>query len=221
MTPDVWDQRNVTLMEKSFREQQLPALRQTMLALIKFGPECAAPKPTYIQIMGAHPQNVIWDLQMAILGLETSAESDYQKNRIGALDTKGLSRPAFENYLASIHRKFYSDLAIAIETSCVELVKSRGASSPSGTNFMDYVEAALKSVSMTDDQKKRWRKYFDAVRVLRNKSAHYNTSLNDREQELLRSAGQGQHIGADGKVRTTVSNYAPFIEKSLEFLGSE
>lgn len=121
-----------------------------------------------------------------------------------------------------VHRTFYGTLAIAVEAMCKGFCESRGqgiaASRPSRMpEFMDYVTSALRACAMPEDRAGHWRAYFEAIRTLRNKSAHYNTLLTDYEQQIVRRAHLDHHIGATGHMQANPAYYAPIAHATLDF----
>lgn len=122
-----------------------------------------------------------------------------------------------------VHRSFYSTLAMCTEGMCKGFCDARGrkvsASRPPHLPvFMDYVNSALKASTLSQERSTHWRAYFEAIRTLRNKCAHYNTLLTGQEKNVIRRVGLDQHIGANGHMQTNPTNYAPLAHTALDFI---
>lgn len=127
------------------------------------------------------------------------------------------------HYVTLTHRAFYSTLGMTVEAMCKGYCEARGASvkaSRAGQPpaFADYLNSALAQSKLTDERKAYWRAYFDGVRILRNKSAHYDTSVTLQEREALHRAGLDHHVGGTGHMWTEPANYLQMVEQSYAFI---
>jgi hypothetical protein len=114
-------------------------------------------------------------------------------------------------------------LLTAVEAACDSFARSKGNAPTSARGkthleFSDYLEAALASSSMPEARKTHWRKYFDALRILRNKCSHFSAALEPHEKTALMDAGLGAHVSPHDDVQTQPANYVPMAENVLEFV---
>lgn len=91
---------------------------------------------------------------------------------------------------------------------------------PAKPVFEDYLESALRHSAMEKDAKKIWRNYFKALSIIRNKSSHADSTLNEREREALRTGGLDLMISASGELASNPGLYAQFAQFTLNFFDS-
>lgn len=68
------------------------------------------------------------------------------------------------------------------------------------TGFQDQLNVVLESSALDETEKRGWRKFFDALGIVRNKSSHPNPALSDNELERLREGGFAVAVSADGRL---------------------
>ena len=134
----------------------------------------------------------------------------------------GLNDGQFQQLVQILHRSYYATLLAALEGVCDGFVRTKGqvpvsASGKAHLEFSDYLEAALNLTVMCDDRKKFWRKYFNGMRILRNKCSHFSALLAPHERTALLDAGLGNHVSSSDEVQTQPANYASIAKKILEF----
>jgi len=83
---------------------------------------------------------------------------------------------------------------------------------------MEYIDGLLKTSQMSRAGKKKWRVYFDALRILRNKTSHSDSSIKPHELQVLQDARLDIHIGVGNRMQASVINFKPILERVLEFL---
>jgi hypothetical protein len=133
----------------------------------------------------------------------------------------GLSDGQFQQLVQILHRAYYASLITAVKGACDGFVRGKGQLGiPAGgrTQFNDYLEAALTQSRMAEDRKRYWRKYFNDMRILRNKCSHFSAVLEQHEKTALINAGLGNHIGPSDDVQTQPANYVSLAERALEFI---
>lgn len=84
-------------------------------------------------------------------------------------------------------------------------------------NFYDYLQTALDISPIEKEQKKMWRKFFDALTIVRNKSAHSDPSLTDNEAQRLKDGGYGVLASADNQLQINPRNYYQVAFHTLDF----
>jgi hypothetical protein len=116
-----------------------------------------------------------------------------------------------------VHRAYYTSLLSAIEGACDAFAQG---SMPGRRykKFSAYLNAALDNSNMPEDRKEHWRKYFDGIRILRNKCSHFSAALEPDEKTKLIGAGLEAHISPNDEMQTQPSNYVPIAESALQFL---
>jgi hypothetical protein len=84
-------------------------------------------------------------------------------------------------------------------------------------NFYDYLNAALGISSIENEQKKMWRKFFDSLTIIRNKSAHSDPTLTENEVQRLKDGGYGILVSADNQVQINPRNYYQIALHTFDF----
>jgi len=107
----------------------------------------------------------------------------------------------------------------AIENKAIlkKQFKSLRASCLKHPAFKDYLETALSIKEHNSDFKKTWRKFFDALSIIRNKVSHSNPTLNYKEKEKIRDGGFGVFISAEGTLQFNSRMYEQVAVFTLEF----
>jgi hypothetical protein len=122
-----------------------------------------------------------------------------------------------------IHRAYYASLLTAIEGACDAFARSKGVAPTSkpgkkGIEFAEYLEAALNLSAMRPTRKTYWRKYFDGLRILRNKCSHFQNVFEAKEKIALKAAGLSKYIGPHDNMQTQPADYVTVAKKALNFL---
>ena len=86
--------------------------------------------------------------------------------------------------------------------------------------FDDYLESALSAGQLPKEAKQRWRNYFKAISIVRNKVSHSNTTLSEGECERLRQGGLNAMISATGVLVMIPHMYEQIIRVTLEFFDA-
>ena len=191
----------------------IPEADAAIRDLQRFGRVTAAPAPDYHGYLG-----VITNAAMSLLAL------CIHQTGTAVVFPGPLSGDQWEALVVMVHRAFYAGLLTAIEGMCDGFCKSRGstvtASRPARSpEFMDYINSALGASRLNDARRTYWRRYFDAVRILRNKASHFSNALTPHERQTLQDAGLGHHITANDTVQTRPANYAPLAQRVLDFVA--
>lgn len=84
-------------------------------------------------------------------------------------------------------------------------------------NFDDYLQTALEISSIKKDRKKMWRKFYDALTILRNKSAHSDPNLTDNEVQRLKDGGYGALVSTNNQLQINPRNYFQIAFHTLDF----
>lgn len=134
-----------------------------------------------------------------------------------------LNDPQLEALVVMIHRAYYASLLTAVEGACDGFAKSKGLiptpkSGKKAIEFAEYLEAALSQSTMKSTRKTYWRKYFDALRVLRNKCSHFRNVFEANEKATLKAAGLSKYIGPTDDMQTQPADYVTVAKKALTFL---
>ncbi len=90
--------------------------------------------------------------------------------------------------------------------------------SPKHPNFRDYLEAALSLKEYNTQFKKTWRKFFDALSIIRNKASHSDTFINENERKRLIEANFGTVISTEGILQFNTRIYEEVTLYTLQFL---
>jgi hypothetical protein len=184
---------------------------ETIKSLIPIGGATGSSAPPYYGFLGSVTNAFIPLLTIAI----------QQSGAAQVTYPAGLSDGQFQQLVQILHRAYYASLLTAVEGACDGFVISKGQppiATGGRTQFTDYLETALRQSGMADDRKKYWRKYFDGMRILRNKSSHFSSALEPHEKVALNDAGLGNHVSSSGDVQTQPANYVSVAEKALEFI---
>jgi len=84
----------------------------------------------------------------------------------------------------------------------------------------DYLNAALSATNLDDLQNKRWRAYFRALTIVRNKSSHSDTSLSEGEKTELRNGELGECVSDDGVLVINPTMYLSNLTRVLELIDA-
>jgi len=134
-----------------------------------------------------------------------------------------LNDPQFEALVITIHRAYYASLLTAVEAACDGFARSQGLiptpkPGRKGIEFAEYLEAALSQSSMKPTRKTYWRKYFDGLRILRNKCSHFRNVFETNEKVILRDADLSKYVGPNDDMQTQPADYVLVAKKALSFL---
>jgi hypothetical protein len=83
--------------------------------------------------------------------------------------------------------------------------------------FNDYLNAALKSSSLPKSDKATWRKFFNALTIVRNKSSHSDPSLTNTEIKKLQEGGFATLVSDAGSLQINPRNYFQISSFILDF----
>lgn len=84
-------------------------------------------------------------------------------------------------------------------------------------NFKDKLNAVLKLTSLSNNEKKKWRKFFIGMTIVRNKVSHSNPTLTQQQQEDLKQGGLQVLVSENGNLKANPRMYKQFAEFSLNF----
>lgn len=98
--------------------------------------------------------------------------------------------------------------------------KTLRTAGPKHPAFKDYLETALSIKEHNAEFKKTWRKFFDALSIIRNKVSHSNTSINDNEKNSLIDANFGAFISAEGTLQANPRMYEQVALNTLQFFDA-
>jgi hypothetical protein len=186
-------------------------LHQAILDLQKIGVATGLSAPAHHGYLGSHT-----NATMSLLAM-CAARSGVAKVEF----PEPLNPQQWVALIILVHRAYLAGLITAVEAICSGYCHEGQTVSPSragrAPEFLDYVNAALKASRLSDDRRVVWRKCFDGMRILRNKCSHFDTVLETHERTALQDAGLSHHIGADGRVQTQWSDYAPLAQRVLDF----
>lgn len=211
------------MVSKAISDRHPAAIEAAVRQLQAFGALTAPPAPAYYGYLGTVTSAVLPLLIMA----KALAEGGTTRVRSRSVAQKStlfeMTDEQWQALMVTIHRAYYTNLAVAIEGLCLGYCVRKGASVTSGgadsfPAFGDYLNAALGASNLPEERKKHWRAYFDAVHILRNKSARIDTRLSFHEKEVLTSAGLAYHIDSGGGMHSNVANYAPLAQAVLDFV---
>jgi hypothetical protein len=185
----------------------------TIHKLVPIGGATGAGAPAYYGFLGTVTNAIIPLLTAAIH--QTGVGKLYYPPSLNDLQLDAL--------VSMVHRAYYTSLLTAIEGACDAFARTKGSApvphkGKKHLEFADYLKAALDNSNMPANRKTHWRKYFDAVRILRNKCSHFSAALEPHEKTALIDAGLAAHISPSDEVQTQPANYVPIAESTLEFL---
>ena len=211
------------MISRNITDAHFPVLREAVHQLDEFSERALEPGPYHHSFLRTISNSVLPLLGMTMVlsaGGNFRAECKVTK---ASFDFEIPDDEIWGHVMDLVHRSFYSTLAIAVEAMCKGFCEARGggvsASRPLHMpEFMDYINSALKASALPDGRKNHWRNYFEAIRTLRNKCAHYNTLFTEHEIDVVRRAGLDQHIGATGHMQSNPANYAPLANAALDFI---
>lgn len=193
------------MVSHSITNTHVPEINDTIQKLHKFGVITAPPAPPYQGYLGSTTNAIM---------LLLSVCSNFAGGQ--AQLTQPLTDDQWMALMVIVHRTFYNTLPTAIEGMCSGFCGQVGGSAP--LHFMDYVNEALKKSALSDERKKYWRKYFEGIRILRNKASHFNASFTADEKLRLSDAGLSNYIDPKGELSTNCKNYISLAEKALSFI---
>ncbi|CAI8804767.1 HEPN_RiboL-PSP domain-containing protein [Pseudomonas sp. IT-P74] len=102
----------------------------------------------------------------------------------------------------------------AASKAVAELKKQNKHNRP---DFSDYLECALDATNLDKETIVKWRKFFRALSIARNKASHSNTALTEAEKADLRDGGFALLISDTGIFVTNPRNYAQASILVLDF----
>ncbi len=76
--------------------------------------------------------------------------------------------------------------------------------------FRDYLDAVLRESNLERAVAAHWRKYFEALSIVRNKVSHFDVTLSDYEVSALREGGFSAAV-TDGELRVNPRMYKRVI----------
>jgi hypothetical protein len=120
-----------------------------------------------------------------------------------------------EKLLASVHEIQELLQGAGIQTKELEKIAKHFQAYKPG--FNDYLNALLEESSLNKDAKKKWRGFFRALSIVRNKVSHSDVSLTDQERSDLHSGGCGVMVAGDGSLAINTRMYAQVASIVLVF----
>lgn len=194
---------------RAYAQEAYDALQK----LVPIGGATGAGMPAHYGFLGTVTNAVIPLLTIAI----------HQTGAAQVHYPPSLNDGQLEALVVMVHRAYYASLLSAVEGACDSFARSKGNAPKSARGkrhleFSDYLEVALTSSSMSEARKTHWRKYFNALRILRNKCSHFSAALEPHEKTALMDAGLGAHVSPRDDVQTQPANYVPMAENILGFV---
>jgi hypothetical protein len=86
--------------------------------------------------------------------------------------------------------------------------------------FNDYLETALRVRQMPMAFKRTWRRYFDALSIVRNKASHSDWRLTIGEQRRLREQGFAVMVSPAGELQLNPRIYEQVAAHVLDFFDA-
>jgi hypothetical protein len=83
--------------------------------------------------------------------------------------------------------------------------------------FTDKLNAILRFIDSSDTEKNSWRKFFDGLRILRNKSSHSDPSLSEAEVQSLQDGGFAVMVSNANTLQLNTRQYAQVVKGVLDF----
>lgn len=123
---------------------------------------------------------------------------------------------------AQTDRKFASIEAEVVHLPTVQsaLKKLRAKVRTGKPGFEDYLESALTVGRLPKVAKQKWRGYFKAISIVRNKVSHSDATLSEGECERLRKGGLSPMISTPGVLVMNAHMYDQIIRITLEFFDA-
>ena len=87
-------------------------------------------------------------------------------------------------------------------------------------SLMDYVNVLLERSSLTKENQKTWRKFFEALTIIRNKVNHGNFKIEALERKKLIEGGFAQSVKVSGDLKVGPRYYPQISGYILDFLDS-
>jgi hypothetical protein len=209
------------MISKEITQAHFAVIQEAVHQLYKFSERAAEPAPHYHSFLRTLSNSVLPMLGVTMV-LAAGGNFKAQCKVTGAaFDFEIPDDEIFKHTVDLLHRAFYNNLGIVLEALCKGYCEARGKEVPSRhaprpPEFIEYMNAALNASTLGEDRKNHWRKYFMAIRVLRNKSSHYSTALTPNEKQILMEAGLNHHIGGD-HMQSNPIFYAPLAHTALDF----
>jgi len=84
-------------------------------------------------------------------------------------------------------------------------------------NFYDYLNSALENSTIENKNKIGWRKIFDGLTIIRNKSSHSDPSLSENEIQRLKEGGYDALVSTENQLQLNPRNYYQIVVPILDF----
>ncbi len=146
-----------------------------------------------------------------VLSIEMAIKHNCEKN---GLEIKSAYKNNLIKEFSKLRNVATEDLLPHIEKFETKITKSIRP------GFNDYLEAVLKNPIFKDkpEEVRKWRYFFNALAVLRNKSAHSDVELSDDDRQKLIDGGLSANIDANtGRLVYNVIHFHPICLRVLEF----
>ena len=98
--------------------------------------------------------------------------------------------------------------------------KLRTHTSSFQANLGDSLNAVLKQSRLSTEEKKKWRKFFEALSILRNKISHGDYTILPSEREKLIAGGFAPLLNNSGEIIVNPRNYHVIAHFILNFFDA-
>lgn len=219
------------------RAIHLATLEQTIAELLPVSRMTAAPAPNAYQFVGTMVDNTL-TLLLGVTNCLDQGNRSIQfsnfRNWISAM--QAVHRSFYSSIIMAVEKslteycleeriqvkssrlqdadKLIEELSHTLTDKQAKAIRRLAGRDP---QFRDYVDTVLRAKLNDQSRRKTWVKYFDALRVLRNKASHSDVSLSDSERETLMNGECGQFVSAEGTLQTNTTTYKYVLDRIFMF----
>lgn len=220
------------------REAHRKRLEEAIEELRPLSGSYSDPAPLSVQYVGTLVDNTLPLLVTALVGLDGQPRSFvYETDRQWLSFMQSVHRSFFATMLLAVEaalndvcdrngwqmrsglREKAERLANRASGKLTEREqKELRALAPKHPTFSDTLETVLRQTNWDKELKQRWRRYFRALAIMRNKCSHYSQKLTAAEENELRAGGFEAAI-RDGRVVVNARMYKQICDHVSGFLG--
>ena len=220
------------------RENHKKRIKEAIEELTPLSDAYGEPAPVTIQYLGTVVDNTLGLLVSALIGMDGQPRRFYFENDSAWLSfMQSVHRSFFASTLLAVEAALDDvckrngwEIKSQSQEKATRLARNLSHKltdadqkkirelAPRHPTFSDALESVLKQMTWERELKKRWRKYFRALTIMRNKSAHFAQPLTLAERQDLRAGGFGAAIG-NGYVVANPRMFRQVCDHISEFLG--
>lgn len=134
-------------------------------------------------------------------------------NKKGIKIESTVKRKLLEKYEKNLKQKIPNEHHKDIEDFLQE-------NTPDRPSAMDFLNCSLKGTGFSEDEKKYFRIFYEALSILRNKSSHSDPSLHGYEKDKLKQAKLDFLISPKGTLKSQPGHYFYISKMVMVFLNN-